>query len=177
MKQLLAGAVRGVARATVALSCALTALMLAVLSWQVFMRSVLNAPPSWTEEVALLAFSWSVLLALAYGVREGIHVRMDMLLEVMPPALRRACERLIAAAVVFVGLFLAHAGWRYTKESADVTSAAIAYPMPLLYASTVVCGVLVALFGLERLLLQGQGADAPAAATADEPLTPAEDRA
>jgi TRAP-type C4-dicarboxylate transport system permease small subunit len=175
-----AAAVRGVARATVALSCALTALMLGVLGWQVFMRSVLNAPPSWTEEVALLAFSWAVLLAMAYGVREGIHVRMDMLLDVMPPALRRGCERLILAAVVFVGLFLAYAGWHYTRESADSTSAAIGYPMPLLYASTVVCGVLIVLFGLERLMVQGEGVESVEAAgpaAADEPLTPAKEHA
>jgi TRAP-type C4-dicarboxylate transport system permease small subunit len=166
MKQALAAAVRGIARATVLLSCVLTGLMLAVLSWQVFMRSALNAPPSWTEEVALLAFSWAVLLAIAYGVREGIHVRMDMLLDLLPRALRHLGERLTHAAVVFVGLFLGYAGWRYTLESMGSTSAAIGYPMPLLYASTVACGALVALFGLERLLLDGEPARADPVAEA-----------
>jgi len=160
MKQALSAAVRGVAHAAMLAACALTGLMLAVLTWQVFMRSVLNAPPSWTEEVALLAFSWAVLLAIAYGVREGIHVRMDILLDVLPRALRRLCERLINAAVVFVGLFLGYAGWRYMLESVGSTSAAIGYPMPLLYASTVACGALIVVFGLERLLLDGLAAHA-----------------
>lgn len=131
---------------------ALTLVMLAALAIQVVMRSVFNAPPSWSEEVALLAFSWTALLGLAYGVREGIHVRMDVLLDALPPALRRGLERLVLAAVVSIGLYLAVAGWRYTESAVGTTSAAIGYPMPLLYASCVVCGVLVAVFGLERLL-------------------------
>jgi TRAP-type C4-dicarboxylate transport system permease small subunit len=153
LKQALAAAVQAIARAAMAAACVLVGVMLAVLALQVFMRSVLDAPPSWSEEVALLAFGWSVLLAIACGVREGIHVRMDIVLELLPAPLRGLCERAMLAAVVFVGLFLAHAGWRYTMESAGSTSAAIGYPMPLLYASTVVCGALVAVFGLERLLL------------------------
>lgn len=132
---------------------ALTVLMLAALAIQVFMRSALNAPPSWSEEVALLAFSWTALLGLAYGVREGIHVRMDMLLDALPPAPRRWAERLVLAAVAGVGLYLAVAGWHYTESAAGTTSAAIGYPMPLLYASCVACGVLVAAFAAERLLL------------------------
>jgi TRAP-type C4-dicarboxylate transport system permease small subunit len=158
LKPALATAMQGVARAAWALACGLTGLMLAVLSWQVFMRSALNAPPSWTEEVALLAFGWAVLLAVACGVREGLHVRMDILLDVLPAPLRRACERAVLAAVVFTGGYLGVAGWRYTLESQGSTSPAIGYPMPLLYAGTVVCGVLVALFGLERLVAGPAGA-------------------
>lgn len=132
---------------------ALTLLMLAALAIQVLMRSVFNAPPSWSEELALLAFSWTALLALAYGVREGIHVRMDMLLDALPRALRRWAERLVLAAVAGIGLYLAVAGWHYTESAVGTTSAAIGYPMPLLYASCVACGALVALFAAERLLL------------------------
>lgn len=131
---------------------ALTLLMLAALAIQVLMRSAFNAPPSWSEEVALLAFSWTALLGLAYGVREGIHVRMDVLLDALPQALRRWVERLVLAAVAGVGLYLAVAGWHYTESAVGTTSAAIGYPMPLLYASCVVCGVLVAVFATERLL-------------------------
>jgi TRAP-type C4-dicarboxylate transport system permease small subunit len=124
---------------------ALILLMLAILAYQVFMRSVLDAPPSWTEEVALLGFTWLILLGTAYGVRQGIHVRMDVLLDALPARWRVVLERAIAAAVALVGGLLALAGW-------DTTSAAIGYPMPVLYVSTVVSGALIAVFGIERLL-------------------------
>lgn len=140
---------------------ALMLLMLGALAAQVFMRSVLNAPPSWSEEVALLGFSWMALLGLAYGVREGIHVRMDMLLDALPAALRRWGERLVLLLVAGTGLYLAYAGWGYTESSVGTTSAAIGYPMPLLYASCVVCGVLVVVFAFERLLLGLPAGTAP----------------
>lgn len=144
---------------------ALTLLMLAALAIQVLMRSAFNAPPSWSEELALLAFSWTALLGLAYGVREAIHVRMDMLLDVLPAALRRGVERLVLAAVACTGLYLAVSGWHYTESAVGTTSAAIGYPMPLLYASCVVCGALVAVFATERLLrgLPASGEAGPAA--------------
>lgn len=145
----------GVAAATRMAVRALTAVMLAALAIQVVMRSAFNAPPSWTEEVALLAFTWTVLLGLAYGVRQGIHVRMDMLLDALPRLPRRWAERLVLGAIVFTGLYLAIAGWQYTESAVGITSAATGYPMQLLYASCVVCGGLVTLFALERLI-QGQ---------------------
>jgi TRAP-type C4-dicarboxylate transport system permease small subunit len=131
---------------------ALILLMLAILAYQVFMRSVLDAPPSWTEEVALLGFTWLILLGTAYGVRQGIHVRMDVLLDALPARWRVVLERAIAAAVAIVGGLLALAGWDYVLATSDTTSAAIGYPMPVLYVSTVVSGALIAVFGIERLL-------------------------
>ncbi len=153
MKAVIAAAVSWIAAAAALAVRALTLAMLVVLAYQVFMRSALAKPPSWTEEVALLAFAWAVLLGVAYGVREGIHVRMDLLLDALPPRMRPWLERSILLGVVFVGGFLAWAGWDYTLAAAGTSSAAIAYPMPLLYASAATCGALVTLFGLERLLL------------------------
>jgi TRAP-type C4-dicarboxylate transport system permease small subunit len=160
VKRVLAAAVAAVATGAAWLVRGLIAAALLVLGWQVFMRSVLASPPSWSEEVALLAFTWAVLLAVACGVRDGIHVRMDLLLDRLPAPARAAMERLLLLATAFVGGYLAWAGAGYAAASADTSSAATAYPMPLLYASAVVCGVLILLFALERLLL---GAPAPPA--------------
>jgi TRAP-type C4-dicarboxylate transport system permease small subunit len=160
----LAAVVRAVAAGAALLVRALTLAMLAVLSYQVFMRSVLSKPPSWTEEAALLAFSWAVLLGIAVGVREGIHVRMDLVLDALPASVRPWLERAILLGVAFVGGFLAWAGWHYMVEAVGTTSAATAYPMPLLYASAVACGALVTVFGFERLCLAASDTS-PEAAT------------
>lgn len=163
MKRALAAAVAAVAAAAAGLVRVLTVLMLLVLGWQVFMRSALSRPPSWTEELTLLAFSWAVLLAVAVGVRDGIHVRMDLLLDRLPTAARAVMERLLLASTAFVGAYLAWAGVGYALQSAGTTSAATAYPMPLLYSSAVVCGALILLFALERLLLGAPASPAPSA--------------
>ena len=58
--------------------------MLVSLSLQVVMRYVFDKAPSWSEELALACFSWSMLLAIAAGVRGAIHVRMDLLVDHLP---------------------------------------------------------------------------------------------
>ena len=85
-----------------------------------------------------------------------------VLLEALPRRLRPWLERAIVTAIGFVGAFLAWSGWHYTVAAVGTTSAAIAYPMPLLYASAIVCGGLVTLFALERLLLAAPASGAPA---------------
>ena len=131
----------------------LAVVMLAALALQVFMRFVIGQALSWSEELALACFSWSMLLAIALGVRDAIHVRMDLLIDRLPPRWRHGLEQLIGAAVAGLGGFIAWAGIRYVVDSLGTTSAAIGYPIAWLYASAPACGALIMIFALERLLL------------------------
>jgi TRAP-type C4-dicarboxylate transport system permease small subunit len=139
----------GVARGLVIV---LTGVMLAALSLQIVMRYVFGRATSWTEELALACFTWSMLLAIAVGVRDGIHVRMDLLVDRLPAPLQKALETLVAGIIALTGLFIAWAGVAYTADSAGFMSAAIGYPMTYLYSSAPVCGALIAVFALERVL-------------------------
>lgn len=119
--------------------------------FQIFVRYVFNNPPAWTEELALLLFSWSMLLMLAVGVREAFHVRMDLLLACLPKTGSQMIERLIDIATAAFGGFLAWAGAEYSMMMVGSTSAAISYPINLLYIVAPICGVLIFLFSLELL--------------------------
>ena len=61
------------------------AVMLFCIALQVVMRYVFAQTPSWSEELAILMFAWCALGGLALGVREGFHVRMDLLLDRLSP--------------------------------------------------------------------------------------------
>ena len=67
--------------------------MLAAITYQVVMRYVFGDTPSWSEELAVLLFSWSVLGGLALGVHEGWHVRLTLLPDLLPAGLRVLAER------------------------------------------------------------------------------------
>lgn len=149
-----------------ALVVLLVAVMLAVLTLQVLMRYGFGRALSWSEELALLCFSWSMLLAIALGVRDAIHVRLDLLVEALPSAVARALDKLVSLAVAAFGAFLVWAGQNYVADSMGATSAAIGYPTPWLYACAPVCGALIALFALERLLLGAPPAEPTAGAAA-----------
>jgi TRAP-type C4-dicarboxylate transport system permease small subunit len=131
----------------------LALVMLATLSLQVLVRFFFGQALSWSEELALACFSWSMLLAIALGVRNHIHVRMDLLTEALPKSVQLGLEKLIGVAIAALGVYLAWAGTNYMQNAFGTTSAAIAYPTAYLYACAPVCGGLIVLFALEVVLI------------------------
>jgi TRAP-type C4-dicarboxylate transport system permease small subunit len=140
------------ATATKAVVVVAVVVMLASLAAQVVMRYLFGLALSWSEELALLLFSWVILLVTALGVREGFHVRMDLVAGHLPPAPRSALAHAIHVAVLAAGVFLGWQGWRYFVETRGTVSAAIAYPIELLHLAAPVGGLLIAVFALERLV-------------------------
>jgi TRAP-type C4-dicarboxylate transport system permease small subunit len=130
----------------------LASVMVAAILWQVFMRYVFNQPPSWTEELALLMFTWSMLLMTALGVREFFHVRMDLMLERLPMPAKDTMNRFVCLGIAAFGCYLAWAGYDYVKETVGSRSAAIGYAIEWLHAAAPVTGGLIALFAVERML-------------------------
>jgi|SRR5690606_24602313 len=126
--------------------------MVSAILWQVGMRYIFNRPPSWTEELALLLFSWSMLLMLAVGVREAFHVNMDLLINNLPATGNRLLQAAIDIAIAGFGGYLTWSGITYCLDMYGATSAAIAYPIVLLYSAAPVCGVLIFIYSLEQLL-------------------------
>ena len=137
----------------------LASVMLAAIGWQVTLRYLFNRPPSWTEELALLCFTWTMLLMMALGVRQAFHARIDLLLDRLPGPWAQRLENVIGLLTLFFGGYLALGGWRYMAETATSTSAAIAYPIYMLHGAAPVCGALVAWFALELLVTQPQRQD------------------
>ena len=131
------------------------ALMLLAILYQVFTRYVLGAASYWSEEFAVLMFSWSVLAGLALGVHEGFHVRLSLLTDALPLAGRITAERVLDLATAFLGAFLAWSGWRFLDMTSGSVSAAIGYPVEILNALAPIAGALMAVFGLERALRPG----------------------
>jgi TRAP-type C4-dicarboxylate transport system permease small subunit len=128
------------------------ALMLASVTFQVVMRYVFGKAPSWTEELAVLMFSWATLGALALGVHEGFHVRLDMLPKALGPAHRARLERAIEILAVALGAFLVWSGWRFVGFTSGAVSAAIGYPIELLHVLAPVAGGLICVFAAERAI-------------------------
>lgn len=138
---------------------ALALTMLAALSLQIAVRFFVGEALAWSEELSVASFSWAMLLSIALGVRQAIHVRMDLLVDCLPAPLQRGIDKLVVLAVAGVGIFLAWAGVNYVLDSLGTTSAAIGYPIAYLYACAPVSGALIALFSLERAFF---GAPPPA---------------
>jgi TRAP-type C4-dicarboxylate transport system permease small subunit len=127
------------------------AVMLACIALQVVMRYVFKHALSWSEELALLMFSWAALGGLALGVREGFHVRLTLLLDPLPAGARAWAERALDLLAAALGAYLAWSGWRYVDITRGGTSAAIAYPIEFLHGIAPIVGIFILIFALERL--------------------------
>lgn len=68
------------------LACALVAVMVVVICADVFVRNLRLGSLSWANEVAEYTLYLSTFLAAPWLLRQGAHVRMDLVLKVLPPA-------------------------------------------------------------------------------------------
>ena len=160
-------ALRGLALVTLWFAGAGLVAMTVLVAWQVFGRYVLNATPTWTEPAVLLLMSWFILLGAAAGVREGAHLGFEIGLHYAPGPLRFAMRVVTELVVIGFGVAMC---W-YGIELARVTWAA-ATPMIGIsqgwdFVPMAGAGVLVALFGIEKLwrLFLGRDAVPPAVST------------
>ena len=141
----------GVMALTVAwqVSSRLLARLCLAMDWPVFIQ-----PSRWTEELAGFQLSWVALLGAAWVLREGAHPGLDLVYRQLKPALRRGADVLGA---VLIGLFslvvLVYGGLRlvFMTQALDQRTAALGWPMAVVYSVVPVAGALLTLFALESL--------------------------
>lgn len=126
--------------------------MLCTLTIQVVGRYVFMKAPSWSEEMAVLAFSWATMGGLALGVREGFHVALTLVMERLPRVGQRLWSQIISMITMALGLYLVWSGLRFLDVTSGAVSAAIEYPIEILNVMAPIAGALIALFALERLI-------------------------
>lgn len=153
------------ARVTSVCAVVMAAIMIVCLLLQIVFRYLLNDPLTWSEEVALFTFAWVVLLLGSLGVREAFHVRLTFVLDRFSHAARLWLERAILVAIGVFGVLLAVSGYRYVEGTLGAVSAAVGYPIEALHAAAPVCGVLIVIHALARLLA---GPEALSGGAADE---------
>ncbi|WP_440996633.1 TRAP transporter small permease [Arhodomonas sp. SL1] len=136
---------RWVAGATIVVGVLSAVTMVASLLLGVFYRYVLQASLAWSDEAAQLAFTWTVFLFASVLVREMGHVRVSVLISLLPAALEEALERAIMLLVLAFGVLLAWVGWQFMEFTANQVSAAMRYPLWLRNAALPAGGALIAL--------------------------------
>ncbi|GIK49159.1 MAG: TRAP transporter small permease [Hyphomonadaceae bacterium] len=127
--------------------------LVAVLGWQVFGRYVLNASPGWTEPAALTLMSIVALFGAALAVRAETHFNFPTLVDSSPPLPRAAMKTLARLIAIAFGAALAGFGGFLVYDSWAIPMAGAPAPEGLGYIGLPLGGGLIALFGLERLLL------------------------
>ena len=140
-------------RATLVLACLGLLGMAIVQGWQVFARYVLNDSPSWTEPVALLFMSTTMMFGAAAGVRANRHFGFFILVESVGGRMRFALLAIARLTAAAIGLMLAVWGLKMLMDAWDYPIAGAPLPQGLVYLPMSLGGLLIAAFALERLFV------------------------
>jgi TRAP-type C4-dicarboxylate transport system permease small subunit len=125
--------------------------MACVEGWQVFARYVLNRSPSWTEPVALMLMSTTMMLGASLGVRARRHFGFFMLIEHSRPTIRRVLLSFAQVIIALMGVLLAAWGGEMVLDSWRYPAPGTPFPQGVAYLPLCIGGALIALFSLERL--------------------------
>ncbi|WP_458095529.1 TRAP transporter small permease [Roseomonas sp. WA12] len=136
--------------------------MTGVVSYAVFGRFVLNDTPAWAESAAMLLMAWTIMGAAAVGVREGFHMGFDVLKTVLPAPVGRFFDLLSDLCITAFGLGMAWFTGELAIAVADTTLPTLGLNGAVEYMPLMLGGVLIALFGIERLVAHAAGRQAPA---------------
>jgi TRAP-type transport system small permease protein len=131
--------------------------IVAVVSWQVFGRYVLNSSPTWAENLALVLILYVTLIGAAVGVRDAGHIGMDSILVLAPDKLRNRVEIVIHALVAIFGAAMAYNGYVLGESVAPYKLPNINLSEAVRYVPLVISGALVVLFSIEHLIALMRG--------------------
>ena len=142
-------------------------LISAVIPYSVYTRYVLNQAASWPEPAAILLSIVLTFFGAAVCYRDGIHMRMNFFVSLMPGPWQRVsgvlAELLVAAVSGFMvvwGYGLCAATWHDVVAEFPQLSVGVTYlPIPL-------GGVVTLLFVVERLTIGQAAGPAPEPAPA-----------
>ena len=146
------GLVGLVARASTLVSGLCLVVIIACFGWQVFGRYILNSTPTWTEQLGLLLIVYISFLSAAVGVREGTHLGVSVLLDILPPKGRMVIETFADLVMIGFGVALAVYGWSLAEFSISTKIPLLNISEAWRIAPVVIGGVMITLFASLKII-------------------------
>ncbi|MCW4148148.1 MULTISPECIES: TRAP transporter large permease subunit [Halomonadaceae] len=88
-----------------------------IFAYEVLVRYAFNSPTNWAHESMTLMFGMQYLIAGAYALREGGHVRVDILYSRARPLNRAALDIVTSIFFFIFTLALLTTGWTFFSQS------------------------------------------------------------
>ena len=141
----------GIERIIAGASLLLLSAFIVVVFLQVLARNYLKISLIWTDEVAVMAFVWSVFLGAAVAVRREKHY----VVEVLPARFvrTRALLKVFADLVILLFVYvMVRYGTRFAVMGLSRFSTAIMIPRFYYFVAVPVAGVVMVLFQIEVIV-------------------------
>lgn len=155
--------VTGLFSISMALSAACVLVALALIGYSVVVRYFLGEPSLWIDEVVSFLVIAIVMFGAACALREGRHIGVDLVTEMMSPRLQRWAQIWSMSVVLVLSVFLIVNGWQtamFSKSIGMVTQGYLELPLYHLQLLIPLGGFLLALAAVDSLLRLACGAPA-----------------
>ena len=120
-------------------------LLMAVMSilgvFQVVGRLV-GVVPSWTEEAIRFLFIWASCVGAAIGIKEHIHIGIDILVNLLPFVARKVIDIVVQLGLIAFDVFIIKFGFDMVARTMTQASPALRLPMAYVYLTVPVMGIL-----------------------------------
>ena len=129
-------------------------LIAGVIPWAVYTRYVLNSAASWPEPTAVLLTIVLTFFGAAACYREGVHMKVTVIIDILPLGLQRVAMVLRETLVALMGLFMAGFGWKLVETTWQNSIAEFpALSVGVTYLPIPIGAVILLLFVIERLAI------------------------
>ena len=109
--------------------------MFLILLAQVIMRYVFSRPLTWSEEAARFIFVYVSFIGISYAYRQKGHIRMEVVVNLFPQAVRRGLEVLINLGTIALFCYMSPFSFRFIGIQAGVKATATHIPMSIVYTA------------------------------------------
>ena len=119
-----------------------------LVSLQIFLRFIFNAPLTWTEEVDRYLFVWSVYLGSALAVAKKAHIRVTILIDLGGPKLEKISQILDTSCCIIAFSFVAYFGSKLAYANLNARFYTLEFMPLILFYLSVPIGMLLSLLFL-----------------------------
>jgi TRAP-type C4-dicarboxylate transport system permease small subunit len=109
-------------------------------------------PFTWVEEVGELSLAWLTLIGAAIGIQSRSHFTLRVFVHRLPETARLWIHRFNHALITAVGLLAAWYGLKLCLLNHTLTTPGLEINLAWLYASCVVGGLLIAVYGFAMMI-------------------------
>ena len=128
------------------LAMVLLVAMVALVFLNVVLRYGFSSGIHWSEEISLVIVIWFTFIAMALGVKESLHINVDILPKKLPKSFFLSLDCIRDFLVVIVGGIMIYYGWKLTLNGAKSTLPATNIPNSINYVVLPIAGIFIALY-------------------------------
>ncbi len=125
--------------------------MVLIVFLNVVLRYGFSSGIFWSEEISLVIVIWFTFIAMALGVKENLHINVDILPKKLPEAFFATLLCIRDLLEILIGGIMIYYGWKLTLNGARSFLPATQIPNSINYVVLPISGIFIVLYAIIHL--------------------------